>query len=50
MNRNPIATTTRSLRGACVGLRATDARMSHGAEQVSFGQASPGPGQGDASS
>ncbi len=50
MNRNPIANTTRSLHGACACLRATDARMSHGAEQVNFGEASRCPGQGGASS
>ena len=50
MNRNPIANTTRSLLGACACLRGSDARMSHGAELVSFGQASPSPGLGGAPS
>ncbi len=46
MNRNPIANTPRRLLGACVCLRASDARVSHGAAGMNFGQASPCPGSG----
>ena len=50
MNRNPIANTPRRLSGACVCLRAWDARMSHGAALVGFSQASPSPRSGGAPS
>ncbi len=49
MIRNPIANTPRRLLGACVCLRASDARMSHGTAGVNYGQASPSPGRGGAS-
>lgn len=49
MNRNTIANTSRRLSGACVCLRASAARMSRGAAQVNFGEASPDPGAGAAS-
>jgi hypothetical protein len=45
MNRNSIANTPRRLLGACVCLRASDARLSHGA-LMGFGGASPCPGSG----
>jgi hypothetical protein len=49
MNRNPIANTPRRQLGACVCLRASDARVSHGVTLMGFGGASPGPGSGGAS-
>jgi hypothetical protein len=50
MIRNPIANTPRRLLGACVCLRASDARVSHGAALMGFGGASPHPGPGGAPS
>lgn len=46
MNRNPIANTPRRQLGACVCLRASDARLSHGVALMGFSGTSPGPGSG----
>jgi hypothetical protein len=46
MNRNQIANTPRRLLGACVCLRASDARLSYGVALMGFSGASPSPGSG----
>jgi hypothetical protein len=50
MNRNAIATNARCLLGTPAFARAAAAWMSQLAEQVRFGGADPGPGEGDAPS